>query len=281
MKDHLKQETDANALEHTQIVPRQTKQMNPQSLEVTQIMPRIDVEDLEKRRTPEDQSGPLLFSKTSAKKKKIALILGGGFVLALLIGFAVAKYYGDQREIAEHERIHQKQVLQQKQQDVQSLEQKQLDLERQKAQLEQERNQIEQKQKDATEKARVLAENEQALENQKNGSSGVTKLWNTITGKDKQQASAREKASAAAQAAVEQANDIKTSLDQAQSMIERVDGTLEDTKTMTSQAKQLKDSAQAAYAEHSDVIDKVIAVAEDGKNYVDSLIDKYKPMLQK
>jgi len=281
MKDQIKQETDASLLEHTQIAPQQTDQTKPQSLEVTQIMPRVDVETLEKTTTPDDKSMPLLFSNTSAKRKKIAWILGGGFVLALLIGFAVARYYGDQREIAEHERIHQKQVLQQKQQDVQSLEQKQLDLERQKAQLEQERNQIEQKQKDAAEKARVLAENEQALENQKNGSSGVTKLWNTLTGKDKQQASAQEKASAAAQAAVAQANDIKTSLDQAQSMIEHVDSTLEDTKTMTNQAKQLKESAQAAYAEHSDVIDKVIAVAEDGKNYVDSLIDKYKPMLQK
>jgi len=219
MKDQIKQEPDASFVEHTQIVPRQTDQVNPQSLEVTQIMPRIDVETLEKTTPKKDESVPLLFSKTSAKRKKIAWILGGGFILALLIGFAVTRYYGDQREIAEHERIHQKQVLQQKQQDVQSLEQKQLDLERQKAQLEQEKNQIEQKQKDATEKARVLAENEQALEDQKNGSSGVSKLWNTITGKDKQQASAREKASAAAQAAVEQANDIKTSLNQAQSMI--------------------------------------------------------------
>lgn len=169
MKDQIKQEPDASLLEHTQIVSRQTDQTKPQSLEATQIMPRVDVETLEKTTTPEDKSMPLIFSNTSAKRKKIAWILGGGFVLALLIGFAVARYYGDQREIAEHERIHQKQVLQQKQQDVQSLEQKQLDLERQKAQLEQERNQIEQKQKDAAEKARVLAENEQALENQKMG----------------------------------------------------------------------------------------------------------------
>lgn len=202
---------------------------------------------------------------TRAKKRNAILV--GGFVFALLLGFILAGYTQQSAERAENERMHQEQQLQDKQaqldRDTKALEEK-------KAQLEQEKRDLErQKQQAAETAARAQGRNEQ-IESDK--SSGLGKLLDKVTGKEKKQQEAQAANNAEATAAQTDAANIDQSIENAQQMLDDVNAKLDAAKAVQQDASAALEKAQTAYDENRDTIDTVVSYAKTGAQMLGSLL---------
>jgi len=247
-------------------------------LEGTQQHPRRRVGVRELPPIPTQQNGTSQQMNTSeapnsktpsfwTKSRKRTAILAGGFVFALLLGFILAGYTQQSAERAENERMHQEQQLQDKQaqldRDTKALEEK-------KAQLEQEKRDLErQKQQAAETAARAQGRNEQ-IESDK--SSGLGKLLDKVTGKEKKQQEAQAANNAEATAAQTDAANIDQSIENAQQMLDDVNAKLDAAKAVQQDASAALEKAQTAYDENRDTIDTVVSYAKTGAQMLGSLL---------
>ncbi|MCI6283179.1 hypothetical protein [Selenomonas sp.] len=201
------------------------------------------------------------------KSRKRNAILAGGFVFALLLGFILAGYTQQSTERAENERMHQEQQLQSQQaqlaKDTKALEEK-------KAQLEQEKRELEkQRQQAAQQAARAQGRNEQ-IANDK--SSGLGKLLDKVTGKEKKQQQAQAANDAAAAAAQTDAANIDQSIENAQQMLDDVNAKLDTAKAAGQEASAALEKAQTVYDENRDTIDTIVSYAQTGVRMLGSLL---------
>ena len=201
------------------------------------------------------------------KTKKRNAILAGGFLFALLLGFVLVGYTQQNAERAENERMHQEQQLQDKQakldKDTKALEEK-------KAQLEQEKRDLErQKQQAADTAARAQGRNEQIASDT---SSGLGKLIDKVTGKEKQRQAAQAANDQTAAAAQTDAASIDQSIADAQQMLDDVNAKLDTAKAVQQDASAALDKAQTAYDENRDTIDTVVSYARTGVQMLGRLL---------
>ena len=238
----------------------------PQSLEATQVMPAI-TEKYEARQHRVRELDPLREKPTKAKKgpwanKKRALLLGGGFLLALVIGFSAASYFGDRQTLAENEKIHQQQALQ--------LQKK--DLEQQKAQLEREKAELAQRQKAASSQSEKMAEKSEGFLTEMQNASGLKKVWNKVTGKEQEQKTAAAETASAASAAREESATLKELLGNAEAMLDTVNRKLDEVDALRQQAGKMKEAAASTYQENAGLIEQAGIYMAQGKEILSSLL---------
>ena len=277
--------------EETQVLGKpllsQKRQGQAPALDDTQSIPPVDdaVMQHPRRRTGVRELAPLDAQPSEApgqrtvggaddaapsfwmKARKRNAILVGGFVFALLLGFILAGYTQQSAERAENERMHQEQQLQDKQaqlaKDTKALEEK-------KAQIEQEKRELEkQRQQAAQQAARAQGRNEQ-IANDK--SSGLGKLLDKVTGKEKKQQQAQAANDAAAAAAQTDAANIDQSIENAQQMLDDVNAKLDTAKAAGQEASAALEKAQTAYDENRDTIDTIVSYAQTGVRMLGSLL---------
>ena len=210
-----------------------------------------------------DDGKPPFWTKT----KKRNAILAGGFLFALLLGFILAGYTQQNAQRAENERMHQEQQLTQQQEklakDTKALEEK-------KAQLEQEKRDLEtQKQQAADTAARAQGRNEQL---QQEASSGLGKLIDKVTGKEKKQKEAQAANEQTAASAQTDAANIDQSIQNAQQMLDDVNAKLDAAKSVQQDASAALEKAQTAYDENRDTIDTIVSYAKTGAQMLGHLL---------
>ncbi|MFA6849364.1 MAG: hypothetical protein WCS30_03350 [Selenomonadaceae bacterium] len=256
---------------------RKTGEVVSNSLEDTQLLPRVDEDAARQARHNENcvrELDPLTPGKQKKKMspaKKRALYLGGGFFVALFCGFLIAGYQGDKQQLAENDRARQTQQMQQKEKDMQK---QQDNLVAERSRLEKEKHELEEKQLEVQAKAdRFAGKNEQMAKDDANVS-GVTKLWNKVTGKEKERQQESAKSAADQQSAAIDADSIKASVNEAQSMLDEVDSKISNVDKMRQQVSKATTAAESAYAEHEDLIDKALYYAGQGVDLVKGLFTK-------
>ena len=112
---------------------------------------------------------------------------------------------------------------------------------------------------------------EQIAADEKKGSA-MGKLWDKVTGKEKERQQTVQENTAQGDKASKDAAAIGSSIEQAQAMMNDVDARLQDLNDMRDQVQQMKQAAASAYAEHADVVDQVLHYAVEGVNVVKGLL---------
>lgn len=205
----------------------------------------------------------------NAKRKK-ALLLGGGFAVALFIGFMLAGYSQDRSA----------EQLQARQQQEQNLKDKEKQLADQETDLKARRQELEQQKQELQERQRVLEEqssrakgrNEQIAENTPGTTLG--KLVDKVTGKEaeRQQQIAQNKQQSAQSDT--DAAEVKRSIEEAQQMLDEVNSNIDKIASMKREANQLREKAAATYEENKGVIDQVVNYARIGVGMLESWLSR-------
>jgi len=250
----------------------------PDSLEETQLLPRVDEDVVQQAHHNENsvrELEPLTVEKPKKKKmspgKKRALYMGGGFLVALFCGFLLAGYQSDKQQLAENDRARQTQQMQQKEKDMQK---QQDNLVAERLRLEKEKRELEEKQREVQARVdRSAGKNEQMARDDANVS-GVTKLWNKVTGKEKERQQESAKSAEDQQSAAIDADSIKNSVNEAQSMLDEVNSKISDVDQMRQQVSKVTTAAESAYAEHEDIIDKALYYAGQGVDLLKGFFTK-------
>ena len=212
-------------------------------------------------------------AKTITGKRRRWKIMAGGFAAALLAGFILASYLGEQQQLAENDKLHQQQEIRQHQQVLTDLEQKKIELERKKEQLLRESAVLSQQQQQKKAEANTLLDKSDEILKDVQQSSGVKKIWNDITGKTQEQKAAAADKSAAAEQTQAKAQTIKASLDQAEAMLSSVNEQLDRVDDLRQQAQQVKASAEAAVDNKRSAIEQAGYYWQQGKALLSSLLN--------
>lgn len=246
-----------------------TETILPQSLEETQIMAPIsekydaqhpDVREL--KPLPEKTMGK---PKKKMPPKKIWFLVIG-FLVALFAGFLLSSSRMDKQTLAENDRVHQQQAMQK---DL--VEQKKA-LEEEKAQLERQKAELAEKQRQASSRSAELNEQSDSIINDMQSASGVKKLWNKVTGKEKEQKEAAAQSASSAAAAGQEAASLKESLNQAESMLDGVNKKIDEVDSMRKQVGQVKAAAESAHQNHADLIDQASVYLQQGKELLQTFL---------
>lgn len=211
-----------------------------------------------------DENNKTNYSKKKffTPKRKKAACLAAGFLAALLIGFMLAGYSQDKenKNAATQQQFMQKEL---------ELTEKEKDLQARRKELEQQKKELQAKEQDLTEKSnRAKGRNEQ-LDDSK-PSSMLGKLVDKVTGKNAERAQKRQANNETSSQADADAAAVKSSINDAQNMLDDVNSKLDNVTAMKNEASQLKDKAAAAYAENKGTIDKAVYYAKTG---ADMLVD--------
>lgn len=211
-----------------------------------------------------DENNKTNYSKKKffTPKRKKAACLAAGFLAALLIGFMLAGYSQDKenKNAATQQQFMQKEL---------ELAEKEKDLQARRKELEQQKKELQAKEQDLTEKSnRAKGRNEQ-LDDSK-PSSMLGKLVDKVTGKNAERAQKRKANNETSSQADADAAAVKSSINDAQNMLDDVNSKLDNVTAMKNEASQLKDKAAAAYAENKGTIDKAVYYAKTG---ADMLVD--------
>ena len=247
-------------------VQQTTQSMTP--VDATQIMPKAPtaVKKNIRELNPveiKDETVP----QTGHRRKYV--ILAGGFLAALFLGFVLSGYYHDKQQLSENDRLQQEQSFSQREG---KLKQQEAALREQRIRLEQQKQELEQQQRDLEAQAeRAKGKNEQIAADEKKGSA-MGKLWDKVTGKEKERQQTVQENTAQGDKASKDAAAIGSSIEQAQAMMNDVDARLQDLNDMRDQVQQMKQAAASAYAEHADVVDQVLHYAVEGVNVVKRLL---------
>ncbi len=195
-------------------------------------------------------------------KRKKAACLAAGFLAALLIGFMLAGYSQDKenKNAATQQQFMQKEL---------ELAEKEKDLQARRKELEQQKKELQAKEQDLTEKSnRAKGRNEQLDDSEP--SSMLGKLVDKVTGKNAERVQKRQVNNETSSQADADAAAVKSSINDAQNMLDDVNSKLDNVTAMKNEASQLKDKAAAAYAENKGTIDKAVYYAKTG---ADMLVD--------
>ena len=250
------------------------------TLDDTQNMPPLDTEDedmaqpiarqnrvreLEPLDEPDDAEGKKQQKfLTTGRKKKILLV--GGFLVALFLGFFVAGYQKQNSEEAQQARLTQAELAQKQEKlasDTQSLK-------KQKAELEQEKQALEAKKQELLQQsARAEGRSEQIDSDQ---STGLGKLVDKVTGREKKRQQAASEAATQKNDANQQADGVDQSIAEAQQMLDEVNDKLSSVAQMKQEADHLKAQAQDAYAENKGTVDTVLSYVATGAQALGNLL---------
>ena len=245
-----------------------------EELEQTQLLRPIE---LTKTSTAEPKVRELEPAASQAKtitgKTRRWKILAGGFAVALLAGFMLASYLGEQQQVAENDKLHQQQEIRQHQQILADLEQKKIELERKKEQLLRESAVLSQQQQQKNAEANTLLDKSDEILQEVQQSSGVKKIWNDITGKTQEKKAAAADKTAAAEQTQVKAQSIKASLDQAEAMLGSVNEQLDRVDDLRQQAQQVKASAEAAVDNKKSALEQAGYYWQQGKALLSSLLN--------
>ena len=195
-------------------------------------------------------------------KRKKAVCLAAGFLLALFVGFMLAGYSQDKenKNEASQQQFMQKEL---------ELAEKEKDLQAKRQELEQQKKELQEQEQALNEKSnRAKGRNEQLDANESDSMLG--KLVDKVTGKAAERDKARQANNATSSQADSDAAAVKKSIDDAQNMLDDVNSKLDNVTAMKNEAAQLKDNAAAAYAENKGTIDKAVYYAKTG---ADMLVD--------
>lgn len=207
--------------------------------------------------------------KWLTRKRKKAILLGVGFLIAVFIGFVLAGYRQDQADLQNNERQHQEQQMQARQQQLDAQEG---DLQKQRQALEKKKKELEQQQRDLERQQGRLEGRGQAMQESADGESGVQKFLDKVTGQaDKKKQAAAENQQQSADAAATAA-DVQQSINDAQQKLDDVQQKLDDVQSLKDEAGKVKDKAASTYAENKDTIDTVISYAKEGASLLGDLL---------
>ena len=193
-------------------------------------------------------------------KRKKRLMLGGGFLGALLIGFMIAGYSQDQSAARQNQRQYEQQQMKDREQKLADQEK---DLKARREQLEQQKKDLQAREAQLEDSSsRAKGRNEQ-LGDSAPGST-IGKLIDKVTGKEsKRNDQVQQNKQQSAQADTDAAS-VKESISEAQQMLDDVNSKIDSVSSMKQEAGQLKAKAESAYAENKGVVDKAIYYAKVG-----------------
>ncbi len=240
--------------------PQQEQEKDTLQPDVRELRPD---RDLQKKAR---QQGP---KKWLTRKRKKALLLGAGFLVAVFIGFALAGYRQDQADLRSNERQHQEQQMNERQQQLDAQEG---DLQAERQALEKKKKELEQKQRDLERQQGRLEGRSQAIQESADGESGVQKFLDKVMGQsDKKQKAAAENQQQSADASAAAA-DVQQSLNDAQAKLDDVQQKLDNVQSLKEEAGKVKDKAASTYAENKDTIDTVLYYAKEGASALGNLL---------
>jgi hypothetical protein len=255
-------------------VPQTTQSMPP--LDRTEIMlpaasaDRKAVRELDPLGKEHQTVPPVTVASKHHRRKKYA-VLFSVFAAALLCGFLLAGYYHDRQQLTENDRLQQEQSLTQREA---ALKEQKTSLLAQRAQLEQEKKNLEQRQRDLQAQAdRAQGKNDQLQAEAKSGSA-VGKLWDKVTGKEKERQQDQKDNAEQGGEAAKAAAAVGDSIDQAQTMLNDVDHHLQDLNAVHTQVTEMKQAAASAYADHADILDQAAYYVSQGVAVVKNLLTK-------
>lgn len=194
-------------------------------------------------------------------KRKKAILLCAGFLLALFAGFALAGYRQDQADLAANERQYQAQEMKDRQQ---KLDQQEKDLQQKRQQLEQQKKELEQQKRSLQQDSDRLAGRREQIAEDGESASPVRKILDKVTGKETERQEAAQSAREQQSKNTSDTDAVNQSLADAQAMLDDVNAKLSDVETMKDEASKMKAKAESAYAEHKDVIDTALYYAKEG-----------------
>lgn len=194
-------------------------------------------------------------------RRKKAILLCAGFLIALFAGFAIAGYRQDQADLAANERQYQAQEMKDRQQ---KLDQQEKDLQQKRQQLEQQKKELEQQKRSLQQDSDRLAGRQEQMAADDASSSTVQKLLDKVTGKEADRQKAAQSAQQQQSQNTSSTDAVNQSLADAQSMLDDVNAKLSDVETMKNEAGKMKEKAANAYDENKDVIDTALYYVKAG-----------------
>lgn len=233
-----------------------------QSLEETQLMAPVTGEynaqhhDVRELKPLPEKTEHKLPKKIPPKK---IWLLAIGFLVALFAGFLLSANRMDKQTLADNNRVHQQQTMQK------DLAEQKKALEEEKVQLEREKADLANRQRQASSRSTELSEQSDSILNDVQSAAGVKKLWNKVTGKEKEQKEAAAQSASSAAAAGQEAAALKESLNQAESMLDGVNKKIDEVDSMRAQVGQVKAAAESAYQNHAELIDQAAVYVQQGK----------------
>lgn len=260
-------------LEKTRYMPR---------IQDTQPLPRIDDgeiihqpipqvrEDSKVKELPPDLK--LRRQKTKSKKftakKKRAIILGIGFLLALFLGFALAGYSENQLAEKNNARIMQEQELAAKEKDIAA---KEDDLKARRAELEKQKQELEEQEKKLA-AAKNIVEGKNAALDEDKPSTAIGKIVDKVTGKAADREKAAKENTAASQKASDDLANIKQSINDAQNMLNDIDEGLAKVSAMKNEAANVRGKLAATYEENKGLVDSLVGYTKNGMDMLKNIL---------
>ena len=177
-----------------------------------------------------------LWGKIARFIKRLLFVLA--FILAAIFGFYLAFTWNTHKESNHNAREH----------NVQQLEVKERDLDNQKQELEQQKLELEQQ------KEKLNAQREELTKEK----SFIIKVVDTLTGKDEEDKN--------------RVNELKKSIDKAQSIIDEVDSQLVDLDKVKEEVSDLKSTAQEQLKENQDIKDTVNTIQHQVKLFLNKFL---------
>ena len=206
----------------------------------------------------------------SGSGKKKLLLLAVGFIMALLLGFALAGYSQDRSAMKEAEKARQEQQLLSREQ---KLYEQEASLKEERKRLEQQKKALEAKQKEMeNESSRLQGRNEQLKDDANNG--GLGQMLDKVTGKEKERQQAKQANDKQSEKLKSDTAEVHRSIEEAQHMLEEVDNRIDDIEAMQQEAQKLRGQFETAYAENKDTVDQVIYYIGQGVDILRQIIAK-------
>lgn len=194
-------------------------------------------------------------------KRKKAILLCAGFLIALFAGFAIAGYRQDQADLAANERQYQAQEMKDRQQ---KLDQQEKDLQQKRQQLEQQKKELEQQKRSLQQDSDRLAGRQEQMAADDASSSTVQKILDKVTGKEADRQKAAQSAQQQQSQNTSSTDAVNQSLADAQTMLDDVNAKLSDVEAMKGEASKMKEKAETAYDENKDAIDTALYYVKQG-----------------
>lgn len=197
----------------------------------------------------------------AARRKKRWLWLVVFFLLAMGAGFFGASWLYDKsveskNDLAQQEMIFARQEENLRKQEA-AIRAQQEAVSAEKQALEARRSAL------AAEAERAAGRNEQIDAAQREKSS-ITKAWEELTGKDRARQKQREENEAIRGRSQRDIEDVRRALGEAAETLRALDEKLAELDALRAQAAEMRDKAAAAYAEHEDMAQKLMAYIERG-----------------
>ncbi len=235
------------------------------NLDDTQELPRIapggeDHGVRELPRLPQEQlpSPPVVKEKSS--HSFLIFFLLCGFLAMLFLGFAVAGFIGHQKDeararaYADQVQLEQHRTLSEEERMLREETER---LEKQKREMEAERQAI-------RENASRLEGKQEQLEKDRSDSSEAGKLFDRVTGREKERQQAAESNAKDRARMQKQEDDIDRSIAQAQAALNEMNSRLETVAQMKRDADAVRAEAEKKLEEHRDVVDRILGYTAKG-----------------